>query len=190
MRNSIVISSGDKKSFAIHSSLLERFPGTGGLALGSFVIFINGHHFGKLEEDATLLGCSLDGVRRRVKMAGMHVPAFDGFSDASEIAEAYVESIHRDEGRCDYFGMDVEEFLNELYGKDLILAPDGDQAFDDGSVVLQFDLGEGVRIISFKLSEDDRCLFFGLEEIFLPKEYFYDVLIDWIARFENALQKP
>ena len=32
----------------------------------------------------------------------------------------------------------------------LVSAPDGDEAFDDGSYVLQFDVGDRVRLIAFK----------------------------------------
>ena len=60
--------------------------------------------------------------------------------------------------------------------------PDGDEAFDDGSYVLQFDLGDRVRLIAFKRPESlvDPA---SVREVWLSSDTFYNALREWRDTF-------
>ena len=62
-------------------------------------------------------------------------------------------------------------------------APDGDEAFDDGSYVLQFDMGETVRLIGFKCGSDGTPIPETLADCHLPEVLYYDTLSLWHSSF-------
>jgi hypothetical protein len=66
----------------------------------------------------------------------------------------------------------------------LVWAPDGDEAFDDGSYVLQFDVENRVRLIGFKSDDTDRYDPATLKDIWLSSDDFYSVLSRWRDAFE------
>ena len=71
-----------------------------------------------------------------------------------------------------------------ISSKRIIWAPDGDEAFDDGSYVLQFDVGDRVRLIAFKSCPGhfyDRAT---LSDVSLAADDFYCVLQKWHDAFE------
>ena len=60
--------------------------------------------------------------------------------------------------------------------------PDADAAFDDGSHVLQFDVGPRVRLVGFKRLEGK----IGAEtirDIWIDEPRYYEVLTDWLTEF-------
>jgi hypothetical protein len=61
-----------------------------------------------------------------------------------------------------------------------------DEAFDDGSYVLQFDVGDRVRLIAFKSDESYRHASGTLSDVWLPADEFYNVLREWRDAFEAA----
>jgi hypothetical protein len=73
-------------------------------------------------------------------------------------------------------------------------APDGDEAFDDSSYVLQFGVGDRVRLIAFRQNEEDGDIIVDLEQAWLAASDFYDVLERWRACFlsewQALLKKP
>src|SRR5438270_14045591 len=50
---------------------------------------------------------------------------------------------------CLFFGMRDADFITLLHSANLNWTADGDEGFDDGSCVLQFDIGDEVRLIAF-----------------------------------------
>jgi len=58
-------------------------------------------------------------------------------------------------------------------------APDDDEAFDDGSYVLQFDVEGRVRVIAFRSTEDYVHDPATLSDVWLPIQGFYGVLSQW-----------
>lgn len=66
----------------------------------------------------------------------------------------------------------------------IMWVPDGDEAFDDGSYILQFDVQDQVRLIAFRSGQD--CLYDSpsLTEMWLALDHFYDVLERWRTFFE------
>jgi hypothetical protein len=66
----------------------------------------------------------------------------------------------------------------------ILWAPDGDQAFDDGSYVLHLDDGNNVRLIGFRVGEDERHIHSTLSDVQLPAASFYELLQEWQSSFE------
>jgi hypothetical protein len=75
-------------------------------------------------------------------------------------------------------------FREQMVDTDIVWAPDGDEAFDDGSHVLQFDLGERVRVIAFKNAESPVDMRRSLSEAWTTADEFYAILDSWRCSFE------
>jgi hypothetical protein len=95
-----------------------------------------------------MLGCSFDSVQRRVTDRGKHTAPFALEGDPGEIADSFRNAIFSENPRQRFLAIPSIEF-NEFFNKsktDCMWAPDGDEAFDDGSYVLQFDVKDRVRL--------------------------------------------
>lgn len=105
---------------------------------------------------------------------------------AQEIAIAFIRAEYIDHDRNElFFGMRDSDFLKLLYTNDIVWAPDGDETFDDGSVVLQFDIGDMARLVSFnsgggRLIDPD-----SLRDLYITQESFYEILQEWHKGFER-----
>ena len=78
--------------------------------------------------------------------------------------------------------------FNEFFNKsktDCMWAPDGDEAFDDGSYVLQFDVKDRVRLIAFKSDGKYSYDPSTLSDVWLAAENYYGVLKQWRDAFES-----
>jgi len=134
-----------------------------------------------------MLACSFDEVERRIKQRGRHVASFADENDAGRIADAYRDAIYApdQEANC-FFGIPHAEFRNLIYSNHLAWAPDGDEAFDDSSFILQFDLGDRVRLIGFKSLEGkyhhDPAT---LADVWLDANVFYQTLQQWQNAFDE-----
>ena len=176
---------GLPEQFAIESGISEAFECLSDFAIGYFTIHIGGYRYGRHEPDSTAMGCSFDEVGRRVTQRGNHVAPFANEQDAGLIAESIRNAIYAEEGRESYFGLPAADFSEVIYSNDLLWAPDGDEAFDDGSYVLQFDVEDQVRLIGFKT---DGAYSFDpstLRDIWIPLISYYDILANWRLSFET-----
>lgn len=177
---------GDGSVFAIESCVDRCFNKPSLKALGYFVIHVGGRVYGVQRQDATLLACSFDAVRERIAKRGLHKMDLVSIAPAAEIVEAVVHVRYSvcDE-RGDYWGRTSEEFGNELLDRDIVWAPDGDAAFDDGGHVLQFDVGPRVRLVAFgnESSFEERRR--TMREEWIDSDAFYAILTEWYARFED-----
>jgi hypothetical protein len=174
---------GDRKSFAIESSITQTFPSLGQRALGYFVVHIRGKSYGVQKQDASMLGCSFEGVNDRLRRRGTHRIPFLSTIDAPSIAEAFLDAIYRETERIDYFGLPNTEFSDILHKSSVAWAPDGDEAFDDGSCVLQFDVENKVRLIAFVNAGSPDEVATTIVEEWLDVNLFYDVLSRWSELF-------
>jgi hypothetical protein len=182
---------GNPGVFAIESAITNAYERLSFRALGFFVIHVGGRRYGVHKPDATMLACSFDAVERRLSRRGMHTAPFAAEPDAGRIADAFRDACYA--GICPqegYFGMCEAEFC-KLFdwdsSRELLWAPDGDEAFDDGSYVLQFDVADRVRVIAFRSVEggyphDPSTL----NDVWLNDGTFYDVLQRWRDAFEAA----
>lgn len=152
-------------------------------ALGYFIIHVGGRAYGVREPEASLLGCSFDGVEHRLWRRGTHLLPLSAGVSAAELASAYLDLIYRDNARSDYFGLSPRQFEDALFSSGVIWAPDGDEAFDDGSHVLQFDVGTHVRIVAFSNTEEPDELAQTVREEWIHADLFYATVSCWKVLF-------
>lgn len=178
---------GTPQTFAVESVMTAATNCLSQRGLGFFVIHVNGRRYGVCEPDATMLGVSFGEVGRRVKDRGKHTAPFAAL-DCAEIATSLIEITYDDvdlTGRV-YFGIPVEDLQRLMVRNWLTWAPEGgDEAFDDGSWVYQFDVGDRVRIIAFRRQDDGRPDFASLSDLWLPADEFYEILQHWHQNFES-----
>lgn len=173
---------GDPEFIALESEVLKYYPGTYPKALGFFVIYIGGQGYGRRKPDATMLGSASGGVERRLAQRGWHLCGFESAS-AEEIAVAVNRVLYYDEKQeLSYWGLDESAFHANLHQKELLWAPDGEEGFDDGSHVIQLDVGSRVRVIGFKLADGDYDPK-SLRDLWMDADDFYKILADWLAAF-------
>ncbi len=175
---------GDPSTFAIESGISRAYEGLGFRALGFFVLHILGERYGVYAPDASMLACSLGEVEDRLLRRGSHIAPFAASIDGGMLADAFRDAIYApsQEG-ASYFGMPRSEFSNHLYSKHLVWAPDGDEAFDDGSFVLHIDVGDQVRLIGFRSGDSYHHDVKTLRDVWLPAADFYKILEQWRADF-------
>ena len=85
-----------------------------------------------------------------------------------------------------FFGRSAAELREDLAVNEIVWAPDGDAAFDDGGHVLQFDQGSRVRVISFRNANRPGEVTNSIAEIWMNADEFYNLLGEWLSRFETA----
>lgn len=177
---------GDPAIFAIESSITKAYERMGFRALGYFLIHVSNRVYGVRKPDATMLACSFDEVRRRIESRGKHTAPFAGIAGAGAIADAVREAIFAPDPAESFFDIPLEEFRKLFYTpiSDRMWVPDGDEAFDDGSYVLQFDVDDSVRLIAFKSGADYRHDPATLKEAWLAADTFYQILERWRDAFE------
>jgi hypothetical protein len=177
---------GDPKICAIESGVVKAYERLSLRALGFFLIHVGGQSYGVYKPDASMLACSFDEVERRIMHRGVHTAPFVAESSPKRIVDAFCSALFAEEPGEGYFGIPLVEF-RKLFSKesnDLVWAPDGDEAFDDGSYVLQFDVEDRVRIIAFKCAEGPLYDPKSLSDIWLNADKFYSILTDWRNAFE------
>lgn len=180
----LITLSGYKYILAIESSITCAYKQESLLALGYFLIHVGGEQFGVKSSDATLLASSFNAVQMRIAHKGAHRAPQLAAASADEISRSVMQALYwRNPGTRRYFGMPHERYANSLHHNNLIWAPDGDAAFDDGSHIIQFDLDDQVRIIAFKSTKEDRI---DLSvDMIVPSKYFYGTLSAWVDAFKK-----
>ncbi len=179
---------GHPEVFALEARISRAYSRLSLLALGYFVIYVNGRRFGVFQEEATLLACSLDAVQQRIAARGHHVAPFADRCPAAEIAEAFYEAIYTNCPSEHFLEIPAPEFRSIFLAdpNKCMWAPDGDAAFDDGSYVLQFDVAERVRIIAFRSAPGCQIDPGTLTEVWLNSDSFYTTLHVWVEGFEES----
>jgi hypothetical protein len=144
---------GNKQRLAIESKATVFYERLSFLGLGCFVLHIGNKTYGRTEPDATMLACSFDEVERRIRNRGRHTAPFAEEPDGGIIANAFRDAAYDPNPELEdhrFLGMSQDQLRDCFYAQNLVWAPDGDEAFDDGSYVLQFDIGHRVRLIAFR----------------------------------------
>ena len=179
---------GEKAIFAIESGILHAYESRHFKALGFFLIHVSGFCYGVNEPDATMMGCSHGEVIDRISRRGTHTAPFAEEAGAGKIADAFRAAIYvEDQEREQFFGIPQPAFKRIIYDNKLRWAPDGDEAFDDSSYVLQFDVGDRVRLIAFRRGPDKNDYYHDpatLRDLRLSADDFYGVLERWRKGFE------
>jgi hypothetical protein len=176
---------GNPKIFAIESSITQAYERLSFRGIGFFVIFINGRCYGNRSPDATMLACSFGEVCKRLAERGQHYAPFAAESDAGSIAKAYRSALYSDQQAEFYFNLPLAEFSKIIYSNDIAWAPDGDEAFDDGSHVMQFDVGDRVRLVAFKNDPTQLYDPQTLNDAWLAADEYYGILQKWQDLFNS-----
>jgi len=178
---------GDPARLALESRITTAYSDPGLRALGMFVIHICGKRYGVHASDATMLACSFNKVRERIAWRGRHTAPFVSEPDPGKIADAYRHAIYAPGQETEtFFGLKYAEFRSCIYQKQIAWAPDGDEAFDDGSFVLQLDKDDSVRLIGFKTNFEGYGHKVGtLSDLWIGADEFYRILGEWSAAFEE-----
>ncbi len=178
---------GDPKRFAIESYIEKAYERPSFLALGYFVIHLDGKSYGVRETNATLLACSFGVVEDRIASRGKHVVPFSSVPNPVEIADAYrrIEYTGEYESEELFFGLSAKQFSSAVSKGRITWAPDGDEAFDDGSYVLQMDIDYRVRVIAFTSQESHKETLQSVSESWMSADDFYIVLRDWRNAFSR-----
>jgi len=180
---------GDPSKFAIESGLTKAYQRLSFRGLGYFVLHIGGQSYGVHEPDATLLALAYDDVGRRIAERGKHLAPFaknpDAFQIMSAVQHAWSES--KVNGQ-EVLGMPKYEFLKFFESKAFlrcVLDRLYDEAFEDGSRILHFDIQGQVRLIACRFKaggqQPDAIT---LSDVWLPADEFYRILAEWHRRFE------
>ena len=182
----IYITVGDPSIFAIEAGITKAYEKLAQRALGYFVIHVKGCCYGVKSSDATLLACSVDAVRERVECQGLHSVSFAMELDPIKIVDAYLAArLQLDRENEMFFGMNATTLGDLFISSRVVWAPDGDEAFDDGSHILQFDVQDKVRLIAFKNSTNFADIVCTISEVWIDSNEYYDCLAEWLRRFEK-----
>jgi hypothetical protein len=175
---------GETSVFAVESGTPRAYERLNFRALGFFVIYVGGRCYGKRAPDSTMLACPYDEVERRIAMRRRYIVPFGNGADAGTITDASRNAVYAEEQRKSRFRIPLSEF-RELTGAARIMwEADGDEAFDDGSHVLQFDVQDRVRLIAFKSRQSYLHEPVTLSDIWFAADDFYHVLQHWQDGFE------
>ncbi len=175
---------GSPQTFAIESGITQAYAELSARALGYFVLHIAGERYGVHAPDASLLACTLGDVEDRIARRDSHVVAFASEADGGKIANAFYDAVYAPgQEEKSFFGIPHLEFSDLIYAKHIVWAPDGDEAFDDGSFVLHFDVGNQARLIGFRCGDNHHHDPKTLRDISLPAAVFYGILEQWRAAF-------
>lgn len=183
---------GNPAIFAIESEISIAYERLSFLALGFFAIHLGNKVYGNRSHNSTMLACSFGEIQQRIAQRGKHVAPFAADSHADKIADAFRHSIFADLQDNRYFGIPAIKF-SEYFSQnstDCMWAPDGDEAFDDGSYILQFDINDRVRLIAFRCFEES--IYHNpatLSDVWLPADDFYRILQQWHEKFELNWQE-
>lgn len=178
---------GDPNEFAIEFEIFRAFESKSLLGLGYFVIYLGGVMYGVRKHDATALAVSFDEVGRRLEARGTHSVSYAN-ADAHEIADAVRVAIYCEPERADesFFGRSRDQFDRELGASRIQWAPDGDEAFDDGSHILQLDVGDRVRLIGFRFGCEAGVDSSTVRDIWIGADRYYSLLSEWRAAFMRS----
>lgn len=172
---------GNPAVIAIESGITEAYERLSFLALGFFVLHVGGCRYGVHLPNASMLGCSFGEVEKRISERGTHTADYAEKFDAGAIADAFRTERYGDLQQEAYLGIAAAAFC-ETFDRDeggIVWAPDGDEAFDDGSYVLHFDVAHRVRLIAFRTTNDGLHDPETIRDVWVDANEFYNTLRQW-----------
>lgn len=169
---------GRVSRFAIETDVSTYYPANPAMASGKFFLHVDGRRYGVDEPDATCLGGPLRHIQQRISRRGGHLVPFAKEMTAQEIALIFLDSIYGNGCVAKNLGHAVEQVRRVISSRNIDWSSDVDEAFDDGSHVYQFDLGERVRLVACRNRE-----VMDISEVVLPADVFYGILDRWQKSF-------
>ena len=175
---------GNTLNYGLESKISQVYDNLSLRGLGYFVIYIKSIRYGVYNDEATALGCSFNNIEERIAMRGKHIAPFSKEKNPELIANSVKQAIYADNPKDKYFfGLSINEFTDTIYNNKIIWAPDGDEAFDDGSYILHFDIVNKVRLIGFRCLNEYKCDIETLSDILVDANDFYSILNKWYELF-------
>lgn len=184
---------GDKKVFGIEFEVKELYHNKSFIGDGFFVVYIDGFMYGIREDDASSFGAILWTLKESCSSFIHMKNPFNNFEDF-EICDKFYDANYRSENRypektkmdydCTYLvkpGCDERD--GNLANRFLIYWAQMEEAFDDGSFILQINEEKYIRILGFKASAN-----YDVENVHsakVPIEDFFSTLQSVITELER-----
>lgn len=180
---------GSPSSFAVESQITLAYADLGLRALGFFVVHIGGTCYGARESDATMLACAFDEVGRIISDRGKHTIPFSNEPVAGKVVEAIRQAVYEPVPTAKrFFGLSILEISNYVFSSRCEWHRACDEAFDDGSYILRFDVGRRVRLIADRPMQEkagNRGNTETFSDTWLEADEYYGVLRRWHTTFET-----
>ncbi len=180
---------GNKEKFAIEFEVKEIYHDKRFIGDGFFVVYIDGFMYGRKEDDATSFGC----IRSTLKYFDvLQSPSKNPFNkyECYELCDKFYDTAYRMERR--YKEEEIKDFIKEAeitYDKRENCLLDYwtpmEEAFDDGSFVLQLNEGDSVRLLGFKTSDDETYNIENVHGAIIQKEKFSSIIQEVIQELER-----
>lgn len=176
---------GDPNTFCIHCGITDLFDSISMRAYGCFYYSIGGCTYGVTRHEATTLVLSYDQVVERLQWRGQNRYALLADADLATVLDMH-HTCFWPGGPADHWhGLPIDLVVRQVVASGIILAPDGDAAFDDSSCVYMFDRADGdVELFAFK-KQCESDPFSDQRSLRLPNETFYDTLEAFATWFEQ-----
>ncbi|WP_044563474.1 Imm42 family immunity protein [Azospirillum sp. B4] len=176
---------GDPTVFAIEWEFTEAYSTSSLKGLGFYNLYIAGRRFGRRQHDATVLGFMAGWTQDRRDARGSHQAPFADEPDAGAIAYGVLGAVYLEECQDEvFFGGFSASDVSRLVGDRQIEWP-ADAAFDDGSHVLHFDVGDQVRLIGCMNEGNREEIVATVAEAWMNADAFYGLLDRWDQAFEQ-----
>lgn len=182
---------GTPSRFAVEFHILKAYAELHSRASGCFFYHVNGVRYGVDEPDASWLANTFDEVERRILRRGFFVgEIFEDWS-ADQVVLAIEKSLYEDIPEDTLFnGVALSKVSQLIYRNRLLLAPDGDEVFDDGSHLIQLESGTSVRIVAGKLlTREGKPVIRDVSEVVLSDVDFYGILEGFLLEFERVRKR-
>jgi hypothetical protein len=189
---------GNKSAFAIESHIEQAYENIGFRALGFFIIHVGGLPYGLRELDATMLGNAFHEADRILANRGKHTAFFASEPNPGEIVNSILKAIYLPVSvDAHLFGVSSREFTDSVYASRCGWHWACGEAFDDGSSIWRFDIGDRVRIIADRSPKDYYEYRYDpetLRDVWIRADEFYEIVKQWrdafLAEWLEAEKQP
>ena len=175
---------GDRSRFAVEIELHPDSPKSISTGFGLYRFWIADQPYGRSAPDASCLAASCDALRERLGQRGHHDATGMPTGNPLGILERAYWLIYR---VTDVHIASRQASAQEVaQARRLMMAPDGDEAFDDGSFVVQWDDRGVVGLAAGLVGEGDGPMIVDpVRSIRLGTVDFYDVVAGAVNFFDT-----
>jgi hypothetical protein len=166
---------GDRNQFAFDIRVCRLTPNLYYKGIGYFLIYVNGVRYGLSHCEAETLVSPYEAMKKRLQFRGGHVAEFSQYPDPKEIALAVWEPGYGEVQKETYAGLPIDRVVEMVHSGHIDWFPCGGSGFDDGSDIIQFDIGDKVRIIGYRVLDIYGTLA-DITDIQMPADEFYSLL--------------
>lgn len=176
---------GNPEVFALESEQTDLFEGGPWLSNGTFFLHIAGRRFGSDNRGNTNMSIVLWEIERRLNDRGEHNLDHLGAMDAATLASIFEDVVYRMEPQQQYEFMSASELGDALYTAGINWSYGMGEAFDDGSRILQTDVGDQVCVVGYRVDHANELGYQpdSLREQWLSSDEFYGLLEEWRQAF-------